>query len=302
MRGMVVRTGHAYPDFSNTSNTQRLLLGYPTCCSFPKKRALTWDVPWFLRYSYVDDTAQNLAALIMQITGDKVEQPCSRCRDGGDGPFAQCVVMSRNALEGAKNEFPACGNCTYDGRDSSCECVTARMRKPQPRSVREAQQQPNDTDNVVLLQSSAQSVNTNRPQSQGAPSVSPSVAPSSRAGTPKDLSPKASTANPGSKGLVPGVEPIRTAPSGRLYDEWIGKLKGIMNMSWKFQADYFGFLQTMKDDTSRKKANFCSLTGMSWTSTTRLGHGLALLMTVRAFIFADRISGATSLESIMPPC
>ncbi|KAK3941388.1 hypothetical protein QBC46DRAFT_431153 [Diplogelasinospora grovesii] len=62
-------------------------------------------------------SSTKLTSLVIQITGDELDKPCSRCHRG-DGPFACCVRTSKSAIQTALglfgNHAGACANCLYN--------------------------------------------------------------------------------------------------------------------------------------------------------------------------------------------
>ncbi|KAH8754624.1 hypothetical protein F5883DRAFT_185195 [Diaporthe sp. PMI_573] len=65
---------------------------------------------------------QNLAACLIQISGDEAREPCGRCKNR-KGLWLLCVVSSVPIVRAATRG--ACANCYYNGKARGCEMQTA---------------------------------------------------------------------------------------------------------------------------------------------------------------------------------
>jgi hypothetical protein len=79
---------------------------------------------------YFESRAQDIGALIMQITGQKAHKPCDRCQQG-KGPFNGCVVISPDAPLWARRLVTGCANCFYKCNQTYCD-LNAWSRKTYP--------------------------------------------------------------------------------------------------------------------------------------------------------------------------
>ncbi|RYP76646.1 hypothetical protein DL769_003606 [Monosporascus sp. CRB-8-3] len=69
---------------------------------------------------YSEARAQDISALIMQVTGQEPPHPCSRCQQG-KGPFKGCYVISVEAPQNTRNLVRACANCFYKCNQTYCD-------------------------------------------------------------------------------------------------------------------------------------------------------------------------------------
>lgn len=74
------------------------------------------------RREFVEDGSRDIAAMIIQVTGDEAPTICHRCRQGR-GPFHGCVVVPQSAHPEAKRRYPCCGNCLYGGKKLHCSLM-----------------------------------------------------------------------------------------------------------------------------------------------------------------------------------
>jgi hypothetical protein len=107
------------------------------------------------RSEFVEGGTRDIAAMVIQVTGEQASIPCTRCRKG-KGPFQGCVVASEHAHPKAKTRYPCCANCLFGGKKLHCSLIQ-RMRKhrlrvepiqaveDQPPTPREAALIPNRT-------------------------------------------------------------------------------------------------------------------------------------------------------------
>ncbi|RYO88846.1 hypothetical protein DL764_008674 [Monosporascus ibericus] len=69
---------------------------------------------------YSEARAQDISALVMQVTGQEPPHPCSRCQEG-KGPFKGCYVISVEAPQSTRNMVRACANCFYKCNQTYCD-------------------------------------------------------------------------------------------------------------------------------------------------------------------------------------
>ncbi|RYP15293.1 hypothetical protein DL765_005817 [Monosporascus sp. GIB2] len=69
---------------------------------------------------YSEARAQDISALIMQVTGQEPPHPCSRCQEGR-GPFKGCYLISVEAPQSTRNLVRACANCFYKCNQTYCD-------------------------------------------------------------------------------------------------------------------------------------------------------------------------------------
>ena len=75
---------------------------------------------------------RDIASLILQVTGDELESPCTNCRRG-QGPFrGGCVAISTQAHPEARRVYQACANCTYNSKGGACSKNRGIPQRPQP--------------------------------------------------------------------------------------------------------------------------------------------------------------------------
>ncbi|KAK4126455.1 hypothetical protein N657DRAFT_615213 [Parathielavia appendiculata] len=89
--------------------------------TLPRRREIQFNTHR-RRSGFVEGKNEDIAAVIVQVTGDEVSSPCSRCRKG-KGLFKGCVVVPEQAHPKAKTRYPCCGNCLYKGKRSSCSLL-----------------------------------------------------------------------------------------------------------------------------------------------------------------------------------
>jgi hypothetical protein len=95
--------------------------------ALPRQRELQYN-PRGTRF--YETSYRDIAAMLIQVTGDVPPESCKRCRKG-KGPFQGCVVMSQSAHLEAKERYPCCGNCAYGGKKSHCSLIRWVQEKTQ---------------------------------------------------------------------------------------------------------------------------------------------------------------------------
>lgn len=95
----------------------------------PRVRNLRWNPD---RASDWHEThPRDISCMIIQVTGDAAPQPCSKCANG-KGPFAGCVVISRDAPPHVRARMVSCANCNYHNRQVDCSLIDWVVSRPQP--------------------------------------------------------------------------------------------------------------------------------------------------------------------------
>ncbi|KAK3294303.1 uncharacterized protein B0H64DRAFT_184045 [Chaetomium fimeti] len=101
--------------------------------TLPKQRDVKFNTHRRAR-EFIEASSRDIAALIIQVTGDEVSDECRRCRQG-KGPFEGCVVASQETHDDTKARYPCCGNCLYGGNKLLCTLLK-RGQKRKSRSTR----------------------------------------------------------------------------------------------------------------------------------------------------------------------
>lgn len=82
---------------------------------------------------FAEKHTRDIAALIIQVTGDELEMPCTRCRRE-QGPLFKggCVAIKTDAHPEARRVYQSCANCTYDSKGGACSRGKGIPMRPQP--------------------------------------------------------------------------------------------------------------------------------------------------------------------------
>ncbi|KAK3378721.1 hypothetical protein B0T24DRAFT_520959 [Lasiosphaeria ovina] len=96
----------------------------------PQLRDLNLN-PYRAPLEYGERSARDVAAMIIQVTGEEVVKNCKRCRDG-KGPFSSCVVIARKADGEARLQYISCANCLYHGQSTYCSIKQWVPKRDQP--------------------------------------------------------------------------------------------------------------------------------------------------------------------------
>jgi len=115
-----------FTQIPETGFIQELLL-------LPRKRNLKFNTQR-TDLKFEEKTPRDIAALLIEVTGEKPPSPCDRCREN-KGIFKKCVVIHRKASEGARERYRSCSNCLYRGNQTYCslkEWVTGRETLAKP--------------------------------------------------------------------------------------------------------------------------------------------------------------------------
>lgn len=91
------------------------------------------DLDLNLNEPFSEKHTRDIAALIIQITGDELDPPCTRCRRE-QGPLFKggCVAINTRAYPEARRIYQACANCTYDSKGGACSRGKGIPQRPQP--------------------------------------------------------------------------------------------------------------------------------------------------------------------------
>ncbi|KAK4458086.1 hypothetical protein QBC42DRAFT_349914 [Cladorrhinum samala] len=68
-----------------------------------------------------DKESRDVAAVAIQVTGDIPDHSkvCASCQNG-EGPWQDCIILSRNACAAAKAQYSSCANCLLGGNQARC--------------------------------------------------------------------------------------------------------------------------------------------------------------------------------------
>ena len=98
----------------------------------PKRRDVENNPHWQSRSGrFNEKTPRDVAAMVIQVTGDEAPEACTRCRDA-KGPFQGCVVISTEAYPEAQSRYLSCANCLYRGTQTFCSLKEWVPSRPQP--------------------------------------------------------------------------------------------------------------------------------------------------------------------------
>lgn len=84
--------------------------------TLPQRRQLVMNPSWG---KFRESESRDIAAMLIQVTGEEVPGACNRCREGR-GPFKGCVVAAKSTHPAVKARYPCCGNCVYQGKKFHC--------------------------------------------------------------------------------------------------------------------------------------------------------------------------------------
>ncbi|KAK4098319.1 hypothetical protein N658DRAFT_499560 [Parathielavia hyrcaniae] len=86
--------------------------------ALPRRREIEFNTH-HRRSEFVESKNEDIAAITIQVTGEEVSPPCSRCRKG-KGPFKGCVVVPEEAHPKARARYLCCANCLYICKRQIC--------------------------------------------------------------------------------------------------------------------------------------------------------------------------------------
>ncbi|KAJ4399253.1 hypothetical protein N0V85_006070 [Neurospora sp. IMI 360204] len=101
---------------------------------------------------FAEKHTRDIAALIIQVTGDVLEMPCTRCRRE-KGPLFKggCVAIKTDAHPEARRVYQSCANCTYDSKGGACSRSKGIPNRPQPPFPLKVPGSTKSTDGVWLF-------------------------------------------------------------------------------------------------------------------------------------------------------
>ncbi|KAK3339161.1 hypothetical protein B0H65DRAFT_432340 [Neurospora tetraspora] len=101
---------------------------------------------------FAEKHTRDIAALIIQVTGDVLEMPCTRCRRE-KGPLFKggCVAIKTDAHPEARRVYQSCANCTYDSKGGACSRGKGIPNRPQPPFPKKVPGITKSTDGVWLF-------------------------------------------------------------------------------------------------------------------------------------------------------
>lgn len=110
---------------------------------------------------FFESRAQDISAIIIQMTGRKAPRPCQRCQEG-KGPFRGCIVISPKAPLHVRRSVTSCANCFYKGNQKNCGDLSKWHQKTYPELS-----DGTSTSHKVSLQVASSSSSVERAQSPG---------------------------------------------------------------------------------------------------------------------------------------
>ncbi len=102
----------------------------PQMLSLPRVRDIRFNKAALSSFPYSEGRTQDVAALIMQVTGDEAPHPCRRCQEGR-GPFEGCYLISVKAPLNTRQLIVSCANCFYKCNQTYC-CLKDWSRQTYP--------------------------------------------------------------------------------------------------------------------------------------------------------------------------
>jgi len=196
--------------------------------TLPRVRDIQFNPKRQHTHPYRDTKDRDISALIIQVTGEPAPEPCTRCREGGKGPFVGCIMVAREAHPFPLRTVISCANCFYHYNQTYCshklwgarradEIVQKRIAAGDPIAFlaergtkpQQLQQLLNDTRSPSAV------VDGTYQGSAGFPTLDPGAA-----ATPSDISADSMTPT---VAMEKGYVAIETTPTGRRYDMWFGK-------------------------------------------------------------------------------
>lgn len=91
----------------------------PQVVGLPRVRDLRWNPAWIAKNGYIDAHPRDISSLIIQVTGERAPEPCTKCLEG-KGPYKGCVIISREAPKDAQAAIVSCANCFYHLGQTYC--------------------------------------------------------------------------------------------------------------------------------------------------------------------------------------
>jgi hypothetical protein len=167
--------------------------------NMPQQRNLKVN-PRKAHRGFVEKKVRDIAALAIQLTGERPPAACKRCAEN-KGLWKGCVIISPNAPFNLRSRYTGCANCVYHGNQTYCtiredviQALEAHAQEPEAAS--------SDGDFDSPLRGSGGPLPAQLPSTQQAQQPARSLAPVLAAATPS--TPQASAA--------PTVNPIYLRP------------------------------------------------------------------------------------------
>jgi hypothetical protein len=91
----------------------------PALLTLHRVRQPDWNVDWLREHPYSDSHVRDVAALLVQLSGEPAPTPCNRCSEG-KGIFRSCVMVSVKADSRVLENVVSCANCYYHSNSSYC--------------------------------------------------------------------------------------------------------------------------------------------------------------------------------------
>ncbi|KAL1847811.1 hypothetical protein VTK73DRAFT_10261 [Phialemonium thermophilum] len=86
----------------------------------PQVRDLAWNEIFLKQRPPYCRGPNEVAAMLIQLTGDKPLRPCAPCAAASGSPYRECIVVSRAADFATKSQFVGCANCLYNEKTHMC--------------------------------------------------------------------------------------------------------------------------------------------------------------------------------------
>ena len=113
----------------------------PELLNLPRRRSLKMN-PARAHRGFREKSARDIAAMVIQLTGEKPPDICTRCRDG-KGLFKQCIVIDRESNRDAKSRYVSCANCLYRGNQTYCSLKDWVVDREKPDTKQVPDEGPN---------------------------------------------------------------------------------------------------------------------------------------------------------------
>ncbi|KAL2267272.1 hypothetical protein VTJ83DRAFT_4549 [Remersonia thermophila] len=91
----------------------------PSLLRLRRLRKPEWNTRWLTEHPYRDSQPRDIAAVLIQMTGEPAPSLCNRCSER-KGPFRSCIMISPHADLRALAGVTCCANCYYHCTGSYC--------------------------------------------------------------------------------------------------------------------------------------------------------------------------------------
>ncbi|KAH7630889.1 hypothetical protein B0T09DRAFT_126534 [Sordaria sp. MPI-SDFR-AT-0083] len=85
----------------------------------PRVRELSINFEWQRGHPFMDSQPRDIAAVIIQLTGEPAATPCDKCKLGR-GPWKGCIMISSKAEDGPLANIYSCAACFYHFGQTYC--------------------------------------------------------------------------------------------------------------------------------------------------------------------------------------